>query len=62
MENKPQSLEERIQAKAFEIWEGRMATGQYLIFEKGKLREITDKDDYFEARDEIIREEKKNWE
>jgi len=58
----PQSLEERIRQLAYEKWEGRMATGQYLIFEKGKLREIVDKDDYFEARNEIIREEKKNWE
>jgi len=57
----PQSLEDRIRARAYEKYEGREATGQYLIFEKGELREITKQDDWLEAENEIIREAKKDW-
>lgn len=56
-----QNLKERIEVLAYEKWEARMETGQYVIFEKGELREITAEDDYLEAEDEIIRGEKKKW-
>lgn len=52
-------LTEKIRQRAYEIWEVRQATGQFLIFEKGETREITALDDWCEAECEILKEYKK---
>lgn len=58
----PQSLEDRIKERAYEIYQARMETGQHIIIDKeGDEKEITAEDDYCQAKDEIIREEKKKW-
>jgi len=62
MENKPQSLEDRIRQLAYEKWEYRRDNQIFFIIDNdGKEIPITEKDDYLQAEDEIIREEKKNW-
>jgi len=59
----PQSLEDRIRARAYEIYQCRMETGQFVtIGEEGYEVLISELDDYLQAEDEIIRKEKKDWE
>ena len=56
----PQSLEDRIRARAFEIYQCRMETGQIVTIDRlGNEKEITEKDDWAQATEEIIKEYKK---
>ena len=62
MENKPQSLEDRIKQLAYEKYLYREENQMFITIDnEGKEIPITEKDDYLQAEDEIIREEKKNW-
>ena len=62
MENKPQSLEDRICQLAYEKYLYREENQMFITIDnEGKEIPITEKDDYLQAEDEIIREEKKNW-
>jgi len=48
-------LEQKIKARAYEIYEYRRDTGDNLILDEktGELRELTAEDDYYEAEREI---------
>ena len=58
----PQSLEDRIKQLAYEKYLYREENQMFITIDnEGKEIPITEKDDYLQAEDEIIREEKKNW-
>jgi hypothetical protein len=53
----------KIKKRAHEIWEYRMdpMMNQYLIFDKGILRERTSQDDWLEAEREITSSMENPW-
>jgi hypothetical protein len=62
MENKPQSLEDRIKQLAYEKYLYREENQMFITIDnEGKEIPITEKDDYLQAEDEIIREERPKW-
>lgn len=60
MENK--SIIDRIRQLAYEKYLYRMENEIFITTDRlGNIRDITAEDDWAEAQDEIIREEKKKW-
>jgi hypothetical protein len=47
------TLEDKIRARAQEIYEYHRDTGLHLVFDRGRLRERTAKDDWLEAELEV---------
>jgi hypothetical protein len=50
-----------IRQRAHEIYLERQRTGQYLIFDKGEVRECTALDDWIEAEAQIKNEKENQW-